>query len=360
MSDLFDYLSWRGDIPLSQVPFGPVDNLILSTLSYVHFGNILPAEPGLSIRLSDAADLYLSLPEQTRGRTRCKQDLDLLKALSHAPRFSSLRLLFYEDRFELEKEMQFAAFAVLLNNTDTFLAFRGTDSTLVGWKEDFNMSFMDAVPAQLEATHYVERFAAQFSGRLLLGGHSKGGNLAVYAASQSKPAIRRRITAVYNNDGPGFTSHVIDSPGYQELLPKIHTYLPQSSVVGMLLEHEEPYIVVKSRQIGLLQHDPYSWEIQGGDFVHMEEVTDGSRIADQTVKKWVASLSPKDREEIVDAVYSLLSAGNANYTSELIHPHNIQAALRTLKDTDGDTRRLLIQTIAGLIQTAMDTLRSNT
>ena len=357
MADLFDYLDWRGDIPLSQVPFGPVDNLILSTLSYVRFETVLPSEPGSSVPLKDAAEAYLSLPEGKRGLVRCKQDLELLRALCRAPRFSALGLTCCEDRFEPEREMQFAALAVLLGGKEAFLAFRGTDSTLVGWKEDFNMSFMEAVPAQQAALVYLERFAARFPGRLRLGGHSKGGNLAVYAAARCGAALRRRITAVYNNDGPGFPNKMVASPGYQALLPKLHTYLPQSSVVGMLLEHGEAYTVVKSRQIGLLQHDPYSWEVMGGGFVEVEDVTPGSRLADRTITTWLAGLNPAERETIIDGVFGLLSAGEASYTSDLMRPRTLQAALRSLKDTDEDTLRLLTQTIAQLTRTAVDTMR---
>ena len=357
MPDLFDYLTWRGDIPMTQVPLGPVDNLILSALVYVHFNNLVPQEPGPSVSLKDAAETYLSLPEDRRGRVRCRQDLELLRALAAAPRFAPLRLTFYQDQFQPENEMQFAAMAVLLGDGSAFLSFRGTDSTLVGWKEDFNMAFMDAVPAQLAALRYVKRFAASFSGRLLLGGHSKGGNLAVYAASQSPAAIRQRVTAVYSNDGPGFTDHVIRSPGYRELLPRIDTYLPQSSVVGMLLEREDPYTVVKSRQIGLLQHDPYTWEVLGGDFVRMQSVTPGSRMTDLAIKRWLARLSPAEREDIVDTVFGLLSAGEASYARELIQPHNLQAVLRSLKNTDAASRRVMAQAIAGLVQTALNTFR---
>ena len=149
MSDLFDYLAWRGDIPLSQVPFGPVDGLILSTLSYVRFQELVPDSPGLSIPLCQAAEAFLSLPEQeAEDRVRCRQDLRLLKALLSASRFASLPLTFYQDRLDPAREMQFSALTVLLDTGEALLVFRGTDSTLVGWKEDFNLSFLEVVPAQ--------------------------------------------------------------------------------------------------------------------------------------------------------------------------------------------------------------------
>ena len=151
MSDLFDYLAWRGDIPMSQAPFNPVDGLILSILSYVHFDNLVPPDLRGPISLGKAAETYLALPEGRRGRVRCPSDRKLLAALARCRRFSPLGLAFAQDRFVPEEEMQFAAIAVLLEDGSAFLSFRGTDATLVGWKEDFSMSFLDAVPAQQAA-----------------------------------------------------------------------------------------------------------------------------------------------------------------------------------------------------------------
>ena len=195
MSDLFDYLAWRGDIPMSQAPFNPVDGLILSILSYVHFDNLVPPDLRGPISLGKAAETYLALPEGRRGRVRCPSDRQLLAALARCRRFSPLGLAFAQDRFVPEEEMQFAAIAVLLEDGSAFLSFRGTDATLVGWKEDFSMSFLDAVPAQQAALDYVERFASLFPGSLRLGGHSKGGNLAVFAGALARIKVRDRILA---------------------------------------------------------------------------------------------------------------------------------------------------------------------
>ena len=146
MSDLFDYLAWRGDIPMSPAPFNPVDGLILSILSYVHFDNLVPPDLRGPISLGKAAETYLALPEGRRGRVRCPLDRKLLAALARCRRFSPLGLAFAQDRFVPEEEMQFAAIAVLLEDGSAFLSFRGTDATLVGWKEDFSMSFLTLSP----------------------------------------------------------------------------------------------------------------------------------------------------------------------------------------------------------------------
>jgi len=361
LPDLYDYLAWRGDLPMDQAPLNPVDSLILSNLSYIHFDELLPGDLLRPVSLRQAAEGFLTLPKGLRrDRVRIKEDEEMLRALADVPRFAALQLAFYDDRFAPEAEMQFAAMAVLLGDGSAYLSFRGTDSTLVGWKEDFNMSFLDTVPAQRAAVDYVERFAAHFPGSLYLGGHSKGGNLAVFAASLCRPAVRDRIRGVFNHDGPGFTSRVLESPGYQELLTRIHSFVPQSSVIGMLLEHEETYTVVKSRHIGIFQHDPYTWEVMGGDFIRMEEVTAGSRITDRALKSWVAGLSPQQRSQIVDGVFELITSNDIDCTEELRQPRNLLAILRSLKDADRGTRRLLADALGKLVRSTADALQEET
>ena len=355
MTNLFDYLTWRGDLPLEKVPFCPVDALILSALSYVHFGELIPEEG--SVPLGQAARAYLSAPAGQRGRCRCEEDLKLLEALKAAPRFSSLPLSRYEDQFIPQEETQFGAVAASLPDGSAFLAFRGTDATLVGWKEDFNMSFLDTVPAQRAAADYVRRFAASFSGPLRLGGHSKGGNLSIFAAVSASARVRDRVMAVYSFDGPGFTQYLLSQPGYPELLTRIFTFVPQSSVVGMLLDRKEPYTVVRSGRVGIFQHDPYAWEVLGGRFVEVEAVTPGSRLTDRAVTAWLAGLTQEQRGQVVDTVYDLLSSGDAEMLEDTFQPQNLIAILRALKDTPGRDLLAVADSLSRLVRSAAQAIR---
>ena len=357
MGTIFDYLDWWGDIPFAQVPLNPVDALILSTLAYVHFQDLVPQRPGPGVPLAQAAQAFLSLPESsTEDRVRCDNDRKLLRALMDAPRFSGLTLTFHQDIFSPQRETQFAALAIRVSQAETFLAFRGTDSTLVGWKEDFNMSFLDTVPAQQAALDYLTAWVAHSPGPVILGGHSKGGNLAVYAAALASPTVRDRVKAVYNNDGPGFTKKVLTAPGYLELIPRIHSFVPQSSVVGMLLEHEDPYTVIKSRQLGIFQHDPYSWEVQGGGFVVVDQVTQGSRKLDQTVKSWLDALTPTDREVFLDGLYQALAGTQARSLDDLAQPKNLYTVFQGLTRLDEGTRTSIARTLGLLAKSAAGVL----
>lgn len=353
MDDLFDYLKWRGDIPFSQVPPTPVDAVIFCELVYIRFEGIVSDDLAHPIFLKDAAKAFLAQPENQRV-SRIWLDEKLLTAAANSVRFGNAGLAFYRDLHIPEEETQFAAMAFLLDDGSAFLAFRGTDYSLTGWKEDFNMSFQDSIPAQREALAYTQEFAEVWPIIMRLGGHSKGGNIAVYAAAKAEPEIQQRILSVYNNDGPGFTESLMGDPGYLTMVPKIKTYIPQSSIIGMLLEHEEAYTVVKSSMTGILQHDIYSWEVRGGDFVHVEEVTNESRFIDGTIKRWVADMSKEERSVLVDKVFGLLGAGGKDQLVDLLHPMSIAASVKQLS-TDESLRTLLTDTLRELQQAADQT-----
>lgn len=355
MSDMFDYLKWRGDILFSQLPLNPVDALVFSALSYINFNGIVPETPQRSLTLRKAAEILLTQPHP-EDKSHVKQDLELLKAAAGTERFGAERLTFYRSIFAAERETQFAALTFFLDNNTSIVAFRGTDKTLTGWKEDFNMSFCESVPAQREALRYLNELAEEGSEPIYLAGHSKGGNLAVYSAAKCNKSIQQRIPEVFNHDGPGFTESMMRDPGYLAVLPKIRTYIPQSSIVGMLLEHEEPYTVIKSSNIGFMQHDPYSWEIIGKDFIYTDEVTAGSRFIDRAIKNWLAGMTMEERSNFVDTLYELLTSGGASLTAELINPKNVRTYIKTLNE-DESKRRIIAEELASLVLSIVEIQR---
>ena len=333
MATVFDYLKWRGDLSFSQDPLNPVDGLIFSVLSYIPFVGQAAEKPHEPIALRDAAADFLSLDDY-ESRVRAKNDAMMLRAAAETARFGGCKMVLYRDEFVPEEETQFAAMTFLLPDGTAFVAFRGTDRSLVGWKEDFNMAFQEAVPAQLLAQDYVREVAAEYGMPLRLGGHSKGGNLAVFAAARSTPDIQQRILEVYNNDGPGFTGYLMGDPGYLAMVPRIKTYVPQSSVIGMLLEHEEPYTIIKSNQVSVLQHDPYSWEVMGPNFVPMQSITADSQFVNQTIKAWIADMDTQERNRLVDALFGLLGTGGIDKALDIFHPRNIRTYIKTLGGGD--------------------------
>lgn len=353
MADLFDYITWRGDLTFTQSPPNEVDALIFSGLSYIRYGDRVAKHPGEAVSLRDAAEEFFSLPDH-ENRIQLKKDLDLIHRAAVSKRFGNANLFEYRDVLLEEEQTQFAAVTFLLDDGTAFVSFRGTDSTMVGWKEDFNMSFMQVVPAQLMALDYTRMIQTELWQPLRLCGHSKGGNLAVFAAARSSPAMQERILEVYNHDGPGFNDYLMGDVGYQAMVPKIRTFLPQSSVIGMLLEHEEPYTVIRSRQVGLLQHDYYSWEVEGPRFVPVEDISAGSRFLDGTLKNWLADMTIQERSQVVDALFGLLQVGELDSALDIFQPRNLKTYLKTLS-SDGALRRLLSEEFQALVEAARKT-----
>ncbi len=321
MTNLFDYLEWRGDLSFDASPLNEVDALILSQISYVNLEGIVSSDPHAEgVPMMDAVRTYLRAHKGEKaylGKILPPETLTLMVRAAKTRRFGALSLFGYVNRINQKDQLQFSAVSFVSSKDRCVLAYRGTDDTLVGWKENFNMSFMQPVPAQREAVAYFERIAEAKTGELTLCGHSKGGNLAVYAAVKCKKELKSRISAIYNNDGPGFDRKFIKSAEYKEMKGRIHTLLPQSSVVGLLLEHEEGYEVIRSTEKGLWQHNAFSWEVLGNRFIHLDTISEESRQIDTAIKDFMKTMKPAEREKFVDSLYETIMATGAKTLTEL-------------------------------------------
>ena len=346
MANLMDYLDWRGDLTLDQDPFNEVDNLILAELSFVDFGGIVPPPgKGESVPLCDAAEAFFRKYPQGEpiemGVLVPDEIPEMLRKMALSPRFCRMRLSGFADWLDEGRGEQFAALTVETGDGRLYLSFRGTDDTLAGWQEDFYLAFMPEVPAQTMAVQYVRDMARQYPRRKLrLGGHSKGGNLAVYAAVQCPAAVQRRIESVWSNDGPGFHEEFLDLPQHRRVAERIHSIVPKSSVVGMLLEHEEDYTVVDSDHLGLWQHDGFSWQVMGRSFVTLGKITRQAQLSDTTLRQWLRGMSPESREKFVDALFTVLKSSGAATLTDL-KTESFKAVgpmVKAMKDLDKETR----------------------
>ena len=364
MANILDYLDWRGDLSLRAAPFNEVDNLILAELSFIDYSGIVPEMAGRNaVTLAEAAGQYFArhgTDQIDMGVLVPDAIVQLLQKAAKTRRFSEMRLVSYVSKTDLAREMQFAALTVELAPKLLYVAFRGTDDTLVGWKVDFNMSFRSPVPGQLEAKHYLERVARHFpSCRLMVGGHSKGGNFAAYAAIHAKESVQQRILAVYNNDGPGFEGTVLGTAEHQRISDRIRTIVPEDDVVGMMMCHEERYSVVRSDQMGFMQHDGFSWQVLGDSFVHLSEIGFGGRLVDQTLKSFAEKLTREERERFVDALYEILTAGDAKTLTDLQKGSWKMAGtlLKTGYELDEESRKMVSYTLRLLLSEGVKSLR---
>ncbi len=334
MPNMMDYLAWRGDIMLDYSPFNHLDSLILAELSYLSF----PQEPTLIRDLGKVAPAvdpsHLSFMHEARA---------MLSAASMTERFAGMLAHNAVNVVDPAQDMQFAAVLFDLPDGTHYVAFRGTDNTLVGWREDFNMSFESPVPAQSAAVKYLENAASITDGPLILGGHSKGGNLAVYAAAHANPAVQARIRAVYSFDGPGLDDATMVSDGYANIARRIRSFVPQQSVVGLLMTYHPEYTVVKSTGTGIMQHDSFTWQMLGTDFIVVTELDVSSQLVDHTVHEWLSRTTPDKRRVFISTIFDILEATGASTIKELLKdvPGHLPAIRKALQMVDAETAKMI-------------------
>jgi hypothetical protein len=352
MATMLDYLYWRGDVPFSCSPFNDVDNLILSEFSYLLLEKALPEGGQMTVRalhdaLKDCPDAFGFISQESNRK--------MLAFMGEGRRFCDAEVCFYLHETDAEIQKQFAAMTFLLPDGTAFIAFRGTDNTLVGWKEDFNMAFSCPVPAQVEALVYLLRAADLFPLPIRVGGHSKGGNLAVYAAAYAPAEIQDHILAVYSNDGPGMDDVTFQSLGYIQIVPRLRSIVPEFSVIGMLLHQHQKYQVVKSSASGLSQHDPFSWCVQREDFEDAGHLKAASIKMDEILDTWLFDMSTDDRMALIDTLYAVLNATKALTVEDLgcCKLKNAGAILSVLRHMDGSSRHLVWEKLGGLVSVAV-------
>lgn len=358
---VFDYVDWRGDLSFAQDPFNEVDSVILSMVCFLDFSDIVPAphESG-SITLREA---MAQMPREFEGERRLGAILpDDILYMSHlaaeSERYGAAELFAFENIIDEEKEMQFCALSFRLSDGSLFVAYRGTDDTIVGWKEDFNMTFLSHVPAQERAAAYLNQVAARHAGPIRTGGHSKGGNLAIWAAVHCNTAVRGRILRAYSNDGPGFTKEMLESEAYQTMRNRCINYVPQSSLVGMLMEHDDNYQIIYSDKSGLMQHDPYSWAVWRNRYLYLDERSPFGEQSDAAIRMWLGSMTAEEKRELVGDLFYVLESTGAKTLTELTRSKKdvVRSVVKTLSDMEKPRRkrmnRLLARFLAAGVETA--------
>ena len=291
-----------------QSPFNRVDAVILCWVSYYTFPDYLKGETSVALKDFDNHGLLPDkrmYAEAFNPRKRKK----LFRLLEKNPRYENLEFCDYRDERDETQEKQFAAVSIKISENKYFVAFRGTDPSFTGWKEDFNLACQYPVPSQKSAAEYLKTQMRKFpDAEFYCGGHSKGGNIAVYSAVYSDKELQNRIISVFNFDGPGFINDVYSELGYENISDKIIKIVPQSSFVGMLLETRECYEIVKSRNLSILQHDPFSWTIKDDDYVYLKDRSKFSIRLEKAINKWLKEIPVPERTRMIKMVYGAITA----------------------------------------------------
>ena len=363
MPNILDYLDWRGDIGFEASPFNEVDSLILSELSYVDFKDYVGSDFSTPITLKEAGEKLIS----DEGKAvfsmlflDTKEFTELLQKASASRRFGGIKLLNFVNNIDTDREMQFSAITYELYGDLIYIAFRGTDDTVVGWKEDLNMGVLETIPSQPSALAYLIHTATRFSNRkIILGGHSKGGNLAIYSAINSHSSIHSRIEHIYNHDGPGFLNGISNNDAFSKLEPRITTLIPQGSIVGMLLEHDEKYSIVESNKSGLLQHNGFSWEVMGTEFRKKPVTETNSQIVDMTLKQYLAKSSLEERQRFVNGAAEIIAGFEQETLSDITADkiRNMIKVAKNMENISPDGRKAMTEALKFISKELLSAIR---
>ncbi len=335
------------------LPFGPVDSLVLSQLAYMHLGDIVPSVEfdNPPVRVADLykAEFFDAILDDVRD---AKSNRKLLNALCCSPRYRDIKINYFIDNIDPVAEKQFCAMTFVLPDGTLYIAYRGTDSTIVGWKEDFNMFFRSVIPGHNSAVHYIQTVAGRMGGKIYVGGHSKGGNLAVFGASFAGREVQDRIIRIFNHDGPGLSAEIQAMEGFTDLNHITDTTVPQASLFGLMFSSDD-YMVVKSDRMGIMQHDPFSWEIRGDDFIYADGLKSNANKLVFTIYDLMKTLSPEDRELFIDTVFKVISSPGVTSFTEwpLMAIKEFDTLIDTMKSIDEETSEKLKSVLAEFVRT---------
>lgn len=348
---LLTYLKWRGDLLVKDVPFNEVDALILCELVYIELDGVLPMlENERNKTIKEAFRQYKRKPYKTTLYYRDKEDL--FEILAHTPRYENMVLSNYVNKVDTIGQEQFAAMHISVSPNLTVIAFRGTDNTIVGWKEDFNMSYMMPVPSQQSAVEYVNSTAKGLLKKYWLAGHSKGGNLALYSGVYCDKRVQKKIVKINSFDGPGFSRRVVNEPEYIAVKDRISAYVPESSIVGMLLEHEESYKVVDSSEYSIMQHEGLSWQVYRDRFVLKDKVDEFSSNLAQVLKAWLNKLNNEEKKTFIDAFFGIFERAGIYELEELskLDIRTVGSLLKNLVSLPPEIREVITKLIKMLVE----------
>ena len=361
MKNMLDYIKEFGHVSFEERAFSEIDALVLTELEYLPLEKVVPSD--------ENGENFVTVKEIAEYMQEHKQELvdenpmmitqerhEVSQVIADAPRFQSLKFFGVVSEWDKDTTKQFAAVTVEVEPSVRLVVFRGTDETLIGWKEDFLMTYSPLVAAQTDAKEYLAKQASLFDGDLMVSGHSKGGNLAIYAAATQVEDVQLRIVDIFCFDSPGLYRSVLETKGYQNIVPLAMRYIPQDSLVGLMLESEVPYVIVKSNASGAMQHSAMTWEIEDGQFIKMEKLTKNSQLNDQTFKKWTESVSDEELELFWNVFFELLFNAGIDTVNDLYGQfmHYVQEFLKAAGEMDEEKRELLTRIALLLVSTRFE------
>ena len=362
MSGIIDYSLANAHKDFNALPFSKVDGLIFAQLAYLDFDTFVPEKQlfarGITFAKIAEQDGFENLFPLERT---ARKNLLLFNSLAYSKRYGKVRINYHENVFDPLNAIQFSATTFLLPDGNACVSFRGTDSTITGWRENFDMLYNDTVPAQILSAKYLNTVAGKIKGKITVVGHSKGGNLAIYAGVMCSDKTKEKIIEIQSFDSPGFTEDFIASKNYLEMESRIVKFVPEESMIGMLLNDTDTYRIVKSDGEGIHQHDPFLWIVEDNDFVTGKMIDTKAKFVTSTFKEWVGNFTPEQREVFVDGIFDIIQATNAQKAESFIDwsenlKSNNALFFETIKDLDPETRSFMLKFLGNIFPSAKDSL----
>ena len=360
--NIIDYILMRGDLSFEKNPFNSVDALILSQISYNNIDGLVSEDVTEKLTLAELAEKFTS---QKDYEARCNMGAminpltpKLLEVAAKSERFGNVNVSGFINKIDEEKIEQFCAVTYEIQKDRYVIALRGTDDTIVGWYEDFNLGCLDVIPAQADTAEYVRRAMSVLKGSFIITGHSKGGNLSVKGGMSVEKKNIKRLEAVYNFDGPGFFAPVYQRPEFLQIKDKVKAFFPEFCVVGMMFEHTSPFTIVSCSEEGILQHDPFSWKILGSEFVTSQELAEDSRFFYASFNDWAARLSVDERKKFIDTFFDVMYASGVKTNYEIEQNKLICGGkmISRLSELDEEERKAVQNAIKNMIKVAKNNI----
>lgn len=354
MANIIDYMDWRGDILMKHSALNEVDGLIFSQFAYVPFDGLIENGFKEYRTIEELGKHFFEVHPQEEIDTwteLLKSSCSVLRKMIEVPRFKDLRVFNYCSEFEPEISKQFAAITIEIDRNTLYVAFRGTDDSLAGWEEDFKACYMMPVAAQQRASEYLKEIFEKTTAKVYLGGHSKGGNLAVYAAMKEGSHNKKRVIRVQNYDGPGFLQEFVESPEYKKMMPLTDNYNPRASIVGLIMFRGDDYTVVESSEKGLMQHTGISWQVFGNHFVKADGFDKFCLVFSKANKTWINEIEQEKREMFIEIVFGILKDGFDTVTGLKDGFFSTAASIiKSYNGVDKDTRRMARKILGQVIR----------
>ena len=350
MGNLITYVQQYEAQTFQEKSLTDIDILVLTEIAYLPFDEIVPSTFHITeaISIQQLGKEFETIKEKEHENNPfmiTEERMQLLDVVSKSQRFKDIKVFGFLNDIDDERTKQFAAVCYQWEEESRWIIFRGTDESLTGWKEDFMMTYSDLIPAQTDAIEYLKKQAETFSGTLNVSGHSIGGFLSLYASAMQNEAVQNRIEQIYCWDSPGVHRSILSTEGYQRVVSKAKRYIPQDSIVGLMLESQVPYHIIESQGSGISQHSALMWNIQEDHFVELTELTKNSQLTDQTFKQWTETVPDEDLKLFFDTFFELFFEMGVETVNDVYYNFRIymQEFFKKAYQMDTEKREILLR-----------------